>query len=187
MVEFKIEYNERINEKLTAYQTKETKSKLSKIALSSVIVCICLIAYGIFEKQNEFYKSVFFIFGVSIIVFYVTLFLLLKGATKKQIKKNNETIISDKTLTVETLKFDEEKVFIFTNRGDFYRSAIETNYDYFCKAIEYDDSFILFVSNIMCHVIFKDCITKGTIEEFENLLKHNVKNFIAINNDGSTK
>lgn len=191
MVEFSVKFGSRVNDKLAEYQMQKSNKILKNLSWAfiflSVIFAIMPLANGLVDETD------IIIFGVAIffIVFWVFFpRVALKSAKKQQEKNGTMTIMTD--ATEEVYKFDEEKVFIFTTLGDKYRSAIETVYGYFLRVVEDDDSYMLFISNVQCHVIFKDCLTKGTLEEFETYLTKNftgqnyIKN-ITVNPQGNSK
>lgn len=191
MVEFSVKFGSRVNDKLAEYQMQKSNKILKNLSWAfiflSVIFAIMPLANGLVDETD------IIIFGVAIffIIFWVFFpRVALKSAKKQQEKNGTMTIMTD--ATEEVYKFDEEKVFIFTTLGDKYRSAIETVYGYFLRVVEDDDSYMLFISNVQCHVIFKDCLTKGTLEEFETYLTKNftgqnyIKN-ITVNPQGNSK
>lgn len=172
MVEFSMKLGSRVNDKLAEYQMKKSKKILKNLSLVfiflSAIFAIMSLANGLSDETD------ITIFGIAIffIIFWVCFPPVALKSVKKQQEKNGTLTIMTEA-TEDVYKFDEEKVFIFTTLGDKYRSAIETVYGYFLKVVEDDDSYILFISNVQCHVIFKDCLTKGTLEEFESYLAKN--------------
>lgn len=168
MVEFKVKFNNRITNKLSEYEIDKNKKNIKKLSIIFILVGIFLIFCGIALEETFDYLS-FGIGAFSLIFWIIFPKIYEKTVRKNQNKIENELSIMD-DLTEEVYKFDEEKVFIFTSRSDKYRSAVETVYDYFYNVLEDDDCYMLFISSIQCHVIFKDCLTKGTLEEFETYL-----------------
>lgn len=171
MVEFKVKFDKRIGRKLAEVQYENTSKKLKKLQIVFSILGVFLIAYSIIDKFADMFD--YFVFGIGI--FSVVFWILFPKFLKKNIYKQQEKISDEGMLindaTEETYKFDSEKVYIFTTMGEKYRSAIETDYDYFSLVTEDDDCFMLYISSVQCHLIFKDSLTKGTLGEFECYLK----------------
>lgn len=191
MVEFSVKFGSRVNDKLAKYQMQKSSKILKNLSWAfiflSVIFAIMPLANGLVDEAD----IAIFALAIFFIMFWVAFpRVALKSVKKQQEKNGNMSIMTD--VTEEVYKFDEEKVFIFTSLGDKYRSAIETVYGYFLRVVEDDDSYMLFISNVQCHVIFKDCLTKGTLEEFETYLTKNfsgqnyIKN-ITVNPQGNSK
>lgn len=170
MVEFKVKFNNRITEKISEYQVNKTKKNFKKMTIMFIIIGVFLTAYGLLNKLSEMFDYVCVGVGVFSLVFGI----IFPKTYKKTIRKIQNKIEEESNfmddLTEEVYKFDEEKVFIFTTRSDVFRSAVETVYDYFYNVLEDDECYILFISSAQCHVVFKDCLTKGTLEEFEKYL-----------------
>lgn len=171
MVEFKVKFNNRIAEKLSIYQINKTSKNVKKLSITFILVGVFLIAYGLFNKLGSTFDYVVFGIGVFSVVFWLLFPKVLKKTIIRNQQKMNEnsTLVGDQT--EEIYRFDNDKVYIFTTRGTKYRAAIETDYDYFYSVFEDDDCYLLFISNMQCHVLFKDCLQKGTLEEFDEILK----------------
>ena len=169
MVEFKVKFNKKIGEKLAEVQYKNAVKKIRRLQIIFTIIGVVLMVYAV---ANSFADSFdYFAFGIGIfsLIFWLLFPKILRRNLHRQQDKISEesTIVND--LAEEVYKFDSEKVFIFTTMGENYRSAIETNYDYFSKVEEDDDCYLLYISNVQCHLIFKNSITKGTISNLANL------------------
>lgn len=172
MVEFKVKFDKRIGSKLAEVQYENTKSKLKKLQIFFSILGVILIAYAIADLFSEIFDYVVFGIGVFSLVFWLIFPKILKQNLHKQQEKiSNESALMN-NVAEEVYKFDSDKIFIFTTMGDDYRSAIETGYGYFSMVREDDDCYMLYISSVQCHLIFKDSLTKGTLEEFELYLKN---------------
>lgn len=173
MVEFKVNFDSRVTRKMTEYQTDKSLKSTYKMMPLFLILGAIFIAVSFLNSKNSGFDYFLFGLGLFLIIFILLFPIILKSTIKNQQRmiENNNTLMGNQT--EEIYKFDEEKVFIFTNKGKKYRSAVETDYDYFCYVIEDENSFMLFISNVQCHVIFKDCLTNGSLEEFKEILsKH---------------
>ena len=171
MVEFKVKFDKRIGKKLAEVQYENTCKKMKKLQTAFTILGVFLIAYSVFDKFAEMFD--YFVFGIG--VFSVVFWILFPKFLKKNLYKQQDKISEEGLLindaTEETYKFDSDKVYIFTTMGEKYRSAIETDYDYFSMVTEDDECFMLYISSVQCHLIFKDSLSRGTLEEFEGYLK----------------
>lgn len=175
MVEFKVKFDRRIGRKLAEIQYQNSLKKIKKLQMIFSVLGVLMMAYSIMNLFADFFD--YFVFGIGIfsLLFWV-LFpkFLRKNLHRQQDKISDEgMLIND--LTEEVYKFDSEKVFIFTTMGEKYRSAIETDYDYFSKVVEDDDCYLLYISSVQCHLIFKDSLTKGSLEEFNRFLELHYK------------
>lgn len=173
MIEFNGKFDSRVNKKMTEYQLEKSKASIKK--LMPLVLLLGALFVGLSFISFKSSGIDYFLFGVG--VFLILFILIFPLMLKKTIIKQQEMIERQSTLmgnsTEESYKFDDEKVFIFSTKGDKYRSAVETDYDYFSFVVEDDECYMMFISNVQCHVIFKDTLKQGTLEEFEALLsKH---------------
>ena len=135
-----------------------------------LILGVVLIFYPIINLFGNAFDYFVFAIGVFSLVFWILFPKVLKKNLYRQQEKISDEALLVNEVAEEVYKFDSEKIFIFTTMGEKYRSATETDYDYFSKVVEDDECYLLYISSAQCHLIFKDSITKGTIEEFNKLL-----------------
>ena len=175
MVEFKVKFDKRIGQKLAEVQYQNSAKRIKKLQIIFMILGVILIVYSIINLFANLFD--FFAFGIGI--FSIIFWLLFPKILKKNIYRQQEKICDESSIvndiTEELYKFDSEKVYIFTTMGEKYRSAVETDYDYFSKVTEDDDCYLLYISNVQCHLIFKDTLSKGSLEEFDWYLKMHYK------------
>lgn len=175
MVEFKVKFDRRIGQKLAEVQYQNSVQKMKKLQLIFSILGIILIMYPIINLFADSFDYLVFGIGVFCLMFWVLFPKFLKKNLHKQQDKISDEGMLINDLTEEVYKFDSEKVFIFTTMGEKYRSAIETDYDYFSKVTEDEDSYLLYISSVQCHLIFKDSLVKGSLEEFNRYLELHFK------------
>lgn len=170
MVEFEGKFDKRVNNKMAEWQTNKTQKAIKWLAIIFVIISALMCISGILSDLETDEDIYYFSIGIVGLIFWLVFPKIVRKATQKsQEKLYNETyLLSEETF--ETYKFDEEKVYIFTKKGDKYRSAVETSYDYFSNVLEDGESYMLFISSIQCHIVFKDQLKSGTLEEFEGYL-----------------
>ena len=175
MVEFKIKFDERIGKKLAEIQYQNTLIRIKKLKLIFIFLGLFLIAYPIVDLFSELFDYYILSIGVFDLIFWV----LFPRVLRNNIYRQQDRIIKEgklsEDITEEVYKFDSDKVFIFTTMGEKYRSAVETIYDYFVKVYEDDDCYVFYLSSVQCHIIFKDCLSGGSLVEFENYLRLNYK------------
>lgn len=176
MVEFKVKFDKRIGKKLAEIQYENTYKKIKKLQIGFMCLGVILIAYSIVNMFADVFD--YFVFGIGIFsfVFWLLFPKILKRNLHRQQDKISEEGILVNDVTEEIYKFDSDKVYIFTTMGEKYRSAIETDYDYFSMITEDEECYILYISSVQCHLIFKDSLTKGTLEEFDEYLKKKFSN-----------
>lgn len=175
MVEFKVKFDKRIGRKLAEVQYQNTLRKMKKLQVIFSLLGVVLIVYSIINLFADLFD--YFVFGIGVfsLMFWILFPKLLRKNLQKQQDKISDEGMLINDITEEIYKFDSEKVFIFTTMGEKYRSAIETDYDYFSKVTEDDDCYLLYISSVQCHLIFKNSLTKGTLEEFNFYLERNFK------------
>ena len=172
MVEFKVKFDKRIGEKLAEVQYENTYKKIKKLQAVFSILGVILIAYSVINLFADMFD--YFVFGIGVfsLVFWIMFPKILKKNLYRQQEKISDEGMLVNDITEEVYKFDSDKVYIFTTMGEKYRAAIETDYDYFSMVTEDDDCYMLYISSVQCHLIFKDSLVKGTLEEFNGYLKN---------------
>ncbi|MBR3885631.1 MAG: YcxB family protein [Clostridia bacterium] len=171
MVEFKIKFDKRIGNKIAEVQYENTLKKIKKLKIFFLVLGALLIAYPIINLFKDLFDYYVFGIGVFSFVFWLVFPKIVKKNLYKQQNKISEEGLLINDVTEEVYKFDLDKVYIFTTMGEKYRAAIETDYDYFSLVTEDDECYILYISSVQCHLIFKDSLTKGTLDEFNRYLK----------------
>ncbi len=171
MVVVKTKFDEEKIKAIQELQFRRTKKLF--LTLSTIIALLGLLYLAIAiddMKLGEDYIGSF-VAGVLLIVFGVLYYPFAKWITKHSQANANKSLILISSETEETYKFDDDKLYIFTTKGEKFRSAIETTYDYICNIVEDDKYIFLFISKTQCHVVSKSDITSGDIDELHNILK----------------
>lgn len=171
MVEFKVKFNKEIGRKLAEVQYETTYEKMKKLQIFFSILGVILMAYAVINLFADVFDYIVFGIGVFSCVFWFLFPKVLKKNLYRQQEKVSEESMLVNDLAEEVYKFDSEKVFIFTTMGEKYRSAIETCYGYFSMVREDDECYMLYISSVQCHLIFKNTLTGGSLEEFEGYLR----------------
>lgn len=157
--------------KFNGDQTNELYNKTVKrkfglfILLLSMLIIIIGVSLIIIDSDNNFFMGLFLI--IYGIIFPPLIIFFQKKALKKQ--SNTLTIVSDET--IEKYIFDENQISVEMSKGESYYALTKANYDYLFKAVETNDSFLLYISSVQCHIVFKNCIVEGSNEELREILK----------------
>ena len=143
-----------------------------------IFIAVCFLTMGalmigigiddIIEKNGEAVYS--FVTAAFAIAFGLGYYPFVRWLSKRNQGKINQTMSLMSNDTEEVYKFDDEKIFIYTTRGEHYRSAVETDYDYLYGVVEDEERYYLYISKVQCHVLSKKDIVSGTIQEFNALL-----------------
>ena len=172
MVEFKVKFDKRIGRKLAEVQYENTYKKMKKLQTVFTILGVVLIAYSVINLFSDVFDYFVFSIGLFSVLFWIYFpKLLKKNLYRRQDKISDEGMLVN-DVTEEVYKFDSDKVYIFTTMGEKYRAAIETDYDYFSMVTEDSECYMLYISSVQCHLIFKDSLVKGSLEEFNEYLKN---------------
>ena len=121
MVEFKVYFDSRVTRKMTEYQTDKSLKSTYKMMPIFLILGAIFIAVSFINSKNSSFDYLMFGLGLFLIIFILLFPIILKSTIKNQQRmiENNNTLTGNQT--EEIYKFDEEKVFIFTNKGEKYR------------------------------------------------------------------
>ena len=174
MVEFKTRYDSKTLGKLTEVQVSSS-SKLTKGFVWFFMIMgalLLLFAYDDYKSGESYYMSL----GIAIfsICFGIAFPSFMKGAMRRAQDRQNasSTTVGDDTEML--FKFDKERMFIYVTKGEKFRSAIDTDYDYIFKVYEDNDAFILYISKLECYILNKGDLVSGTLDEFYEILTSKV-------------
>lgn len=172
MVEFKTKFDEKVTDVLNKRHLSKMKTLFTIVLVVFAFLgaMMLFVAYEEFQENNESAISDL-IFGVVLLVIGLCYYPLTKWFAKKYQNKINSTMSLLSKETEEVYKFDEDKVFIFTTKGEDYRSAVETNYKYINNIVETSEHYFLYISKIQCHVLNKKDIVSGSIEELNQIFE----------------
>lgn len=170
MVEFKTRYDDETLDKLTKIQITKSNGVIRIFMALFIIIGVLLliIAYDKYTTGGVYY------FYLFVSVMAISFGLLYPSSMRKAIKKTQEKQNQSSTTTsAETeilFKFDKDRLFILTTKGEKFRSAVESDYDYIFKVYEDDTTYILYISQIECYIINKSNLISGSHEEFMEIL-----------------
>ena len=173
MVEFKTKFNfelEKIMKQENVRKAKKFLAWFSGVIIALGVMFLMLAVSDYYEGlKNDAVGDLYY--GIFLIVFgglfYPLMVLLINKSQKKEMQ--SFSLVSEET--EEVYKFDEEKIFIFTTKGEDYRSAVETNYKYINNIVKTKDYYVLYISKIQCHVLKKEDIVSGSVEELNKIFE----------------
>ena len=131
-----------------------------------------IIAYDEYKNAESYYFSLFTaVFSFAFGIIFPSMVVKATRRNQNIQNKSNSTLSGDSEML---FKFDEERMFIFVNRGEKFRSAIDTDYDYIFKVYEDNETYILYISKMECYIINKSDLISGTLEEFNKIISSHV-------------
>ncbi|MCX4313750.1 MAG: YcxB family protein [Clostridia bacterium] len=134
------------------------------ILFSAIFITIGVVSIVLQTEEGDLpYGIAMTVIGA---LFLPIVYLISKLAQKKSAE--SMSVISDTTEEIYT--FDEDHITVTQQKGDEYYSQTKATYPYLYKAREDKDFFFLYISKMQCHVIDKNSITQGSIDEMRNLL-----------------
>lgn len=175
MVEFKTKIDKDAIQAVQKEDMKKMKKLYTGFAVFFLALGVMMLAITISDyieglPTDELIFDVFY--TVFCLVFGVMMYPLFKWVVKK---RQNDSMMGGLIFDIEEVyKFDDEKIYIFSNKGEDYRSAVEATYKYINNIVETDTHYILYISKIQCHVLNKKDITKGTLEELNEMFSKNL-------------
>lgn len=172
MVVFKCKFNRDVTASINKNQFKKLLPLIMLFSFIFILIGVANLFY--FQDSFDIGFGIFFIvFGV----FFIPLVILL---TKIIQKRRDQSLSLMSENTEETYKFDVDKLYITTIKGDEFTSEIVASYNYLYKIIETKTHYFLYISKVQTHVVNKCDIAEGTIEELNNIfaLKFDNKHFI---------
>lgn len=122
------------------------------------------------------------VFGIFMICFGVCFTPLCVGLTFLLQKKINKSMPILSENTIETYTFYEDKFEIVQQKGEDFFSNTSCKYtSYINKIKETKDCYFIYISNVQAHVVYKDSLKEGSIEELNGILTANLgKKFKAL-------
>ncbi len=163
MVEFRTTFDASV----THYLQKRNFKKLSWMLWIFTAAMVFLGIMAMLGEQPDY------VMGVIMILLGLLYIPVIKWISKWAQKKANQSMPLMSETTEEVYQFDINKVTIVQTKGDNYRAVVDTGYQYFYKVIETPTHYLFYISNAQTHVIPKEKLTQGTLEEMESILKAN--------------
>lgn len=166
MVEFRFKFDS----STTAALNKNTFKKMWWFFLLFSLIFVGLGALSVAapeDKGDLIYGIIMITFGVL----FTPLVLLLTKIMQKSLDKSMSIMSSD---TESIFTFEENKVTIEQIKGEDYYAKTVTSYNYFYKVTEDANTYFLYISKMQSHVVHKNALTQGTLEELNSYLQKNL-------------
>lgn len=164
-----IEFQTKMNNEAVKSLTKMEKKKVMKFLIGFAvlfIVCGVLFAF-ILPNASEDLKQL----GILLLVFgviYPPIVFFIANAAQKKTNKSMKLLSED---TEVTYKFDDDKVWIIQQKGEDFKATTEAAYRYFFQVIKTKTHYFLYIANTQCHVIPKDSLVSGNLEDLDQILR----------------
>lgn len=162
MIKFNTVFNSDVTKAMNNHQMK-------KIRILYFIFTAIFLVIGLLNiRWGDYF------FGGFLIIFSIGFFPLCKLLTKVLQKNLDKSLnlLSDQTR--EEFRFFEDRIEMETVKGDDYSSSAVAKYNYLYEVAEEKDCYILYISKAQAHVIFKDYLTEGSLEELNEILTRNL-------------
>ena len=141
-----------------------TKQAFKKIIWLYIVITALLVLLGlIMLPTNPSLSIIYIIMGVLIL----PIGYLLTNAMQNKTTKTMPVMSSE---TTEVFEFDFDFVKITQTKGENFTAITKTDFSYFYKAVETKTHYFLYISNMQMHVIDKNTLTQGTLEDFNEIL-----------------
>lgn len=163
-----IKFETKLNSQAANALTKQAMKKLWWLYLFfSLIFVISGTLFLIGEEPDWIMAVTFILIGVL----FAPLCILF---TKKMQKKVNKTMSILSDCTIETYVFDYDGFVISQVKGDEYRAETAAKYSYFYKVVSTKTHYFLYLSAQQCHVLSKETLIEGTLEDLDDIFARNL-------------
>lgn len=169
-----VEFQGRFNENVTKSLNNRTFKKLWWLFVLVSVLFIGLGLTGIFFREDNEDLS----YGIFLLVtgvLFTPLVFLLTMLLQKNLTKSMSILSPD---TTEMYEFFPERLIITQRKMLYgekeYESVTNTRYSYLYTVEETRDSYFLRISKMQSHVVNKADLTRGTIEELNEILAANL-------------
>ncbi|MCM1533022.1 MAG: YcxB family protein [Corallococcus sp.] len=166
MIKFESKFNAERTKQLNAFQMK----KIWWVYLLCSLIFAAIGVIELFDKEEG--VLAFAIFMIAFGVLFTPLCMLLTKLIQKNINKSM-SIMSDETVQFYT--FEEDRFTIRDSKGDDYSAEVCAKYSYFYKVVSTRDTYLLYLSSQQCHVLPKNSIVEGTLDELDAIFRRQLQ------------
>ena len=172
MVEFKSVFSADKVNVANERSIKKTRSLFFVIMGVCGVLGLLLVCVALEENQKNHDMSLYnMCAGIALIVVGVFYYPFLKWFSRKFQNKINNTMSLISSQTEEYYRFDEEKIYIKTTKGNEYKSVVEAKYNYINNIVETNDYYFLYISKVQCHILGKADLVSGSLEELNAIFE----------------
>jgi len=162
MIEVKSKFDKNLTKPLLRLQMR----KLWWLYLIFILLFVFIGVLSFVSPETDSDKS----FGIFMIVFGVLFFPLVYLLSKVFQKILNNSTKSMSAETFMYFRFNENKIYQESNRGEEYKATYECSYTLLYKAYETKSHFFMYISRMQTFIIPKKDIVTGTPEELRQIL-----------------
>lgn len=145
-----------------------TNIQIKKIWWLYLLFSLLFVLFGVLtlvEDKNMLLSGILFI---VIGVLFTPCCILLTKYSQNSIRKSNPILRKD---TFETYKFDENKFVIEQTKSNNFSNKTEGDYSYIYSVKETNKYWLFYITSSQMHLLPKDKIVKGNVEELNNIFK----------------
>ena len=161
MVKFETKLNSQASGALNKYAMK-------KLWWVYALFTVLFVVLGALNLKDDTVSGIIFI---CIGVLFTPLCIILTKLIQKKVDKSMSIMSDD---TTETYTFEEDKFTVTQEKGEEFRGTTEAKYSYFNKVTETSTHFYMYLSKMQCHVVPKNALVEGSLEELENIFIKNL-------------
>lgn len=163
-----IKFETKLNSQTANALTKQAMKKLWWLYLFFSLIFVIMGALFLIGSEPEL------ILGITFILLGVLFAPLCIVFTKRMQKKTNATMSVLSDCTIETFVFDYDSFVITQVKGDDYRAETYAKYNYFYQIISTKTHYFLYMSAQQCHVVSKDSLVEGRLEDLDDIFARNL-------------
>lgn len=162
MVKFKGKFNKKIFD--TLY-----KRNMKGVYIAMGILCAIITVIGIigiiFGEDSADLGSAIYLIVLGVI--FIPCVVLQVTSISKSLRKRTPFMNVE---TDEEFDFGEDEITILQVREGAFKGFTQAKYDYFYKVVESDTAYFLYISPQQCHVVLKEYLIEGTLEQLNEIL-----------------
>lgn len=163
-----IKFETKLNSQTANALTKQAMKKLWWIYLFFTLIFVVMGLLFLLGEESDL------IMGITFILIGVSFAPLCIVFTKRAQKKINKTMSVLSDYTIETYVFDYDSFSISQVKGDEYRAETVAKYSYFYKVVSTKTHYFLYLSAQQCHVLRKDSLIEGKLEDLDDIFARNL-------------
>lgn len=161
MIVFKTGLNSQTSKQLNKFNFK----KIFWVFILISVLCIAVGILGLVAGEDAEDRDV----GIGLIIYgvlFAPLVWFITRLAQRHYDKSAAYISDD---TVQTFKFDEERLYVEQERGDMFKSDLTAVYSYCYKVKESSTYYFIYVSSNQVLAVPKADIVEGDIDELDRI------------------
>lgn len=163
MIVFESKFDKNVAKSLNIFTMKKLWWMYLILSLSLALIGVSSLLEG---------DTAFGIFMLSFGVLFTPLCVVLTFLLQKRLNKSMPLMSEE---TTETYTFYDDKFEIVQQKGEDFFSNTSCKYtSYINKIKETKDCYFIYISNVQAHVVYKNSLKEGSIEELNGILTANL-------------